>query len=158
MNRSDSKTRILRFLWGIIPWLMVVLILTFLVIMWGWIKEKHDLLAEAKKAAIKKEVKSVRVITLTLKPRRLEDRINLPAEVEPYEDLWIKAEVRGQVVKILVEEGQTVKKGQVLIQLDDRDYRTRLARIEASYKLAKMDYDRIAALAKKKVVAAARLD
>jgi membrane fusion protein (multidrug efflux system) len=158
MKRSDSKTRILRFLWGIIPWLIVALILAFLGIMWGRIKEKQDLLAEAKKAAMKKEVESVRVITLTLKPRRLEDKINLPAEVEPYEDLWIKAEVRGQVVKILVAEGQTIKEGQILIQLDDRDYRTRLARIEASYKLTKLDYDRIAALAKKKVVAAAKLD
>jgi membrane fusion protein (multidrug efflux system) len=158
MNRSDSKTRILRFLWGIIPWLMVALILAFLGIMWGRIKEKQDLLAEAKKAAMKKEVESVRVITLTLKPRSLEDKINLPAEVEPFQDLWVKAEVRGQVVKILVAEGQTIQEGQILIQLDDRDYRTRLARIEASYKLTKLDYDRIAALARKKVVAAAKLD
>lgn len=158
MNRSDSKTRILRFLWGIIPWLIIALILAFLGIMWGRIKEKQDLLAEAKKAAMKKEVQPVRVITLTLNPRRLEDKINLPAEVEPYEDLWIKAEVRGQVVKILVAEGQTIQEGQILIQLDDRDYRTRLARIEASYKLTKLDYDRIAALARKKVVAAAKLD
>jgi len=158
MNRSDSKTRILRFLWGIIPWLIIALILAFLGIMWGRIKEKQDLLAEAKKAAMKKEVQPVRVITLTLKPRRLEDKINLPAEVEPYEDLWVKAEVRGQVVKIHVAEGQTIQEGQILIQLDDRDYRTRLARIEASYKLTKLDYDRIAALARKKVVAAAKLD
>jgi membrane fusion protein (multidrug efflux system) len=158
MKRSDSRTRILRFLWGIIPWLIVALILAFLGIMWGRIKEKQDLLAEAKKAAMKKEVESVRVITLTLKPRRLEDKINLPAEVEPFEDLWVKAEVRGQVVKILVAEGQTIKEGQILIQLDDRDYRTRLARIEASYKLTKLDYDRISTLARKKVVAAAKLD
>ena len=158
MNRSDSKTRILRFLWGIIPWLMVALILVFIVIMGGWIKEKKVRLAEAKKAAMKKEVPAVKVITLTLKTRHLKDKINLPAEVAAYEDLWVKAEVRGQVVKILVDEGQTVKKGQIFIQLDDRDYRTRLARIEANYKLTKLDYDRIAALAKKKVVGAAKLD
>ena len=158
MNGSDSKTRVFRFLWGIIPWLMVVLILAFLWIMWDRIKEKNARLAEAKKSAMKKEVEPVRVITLTLKPRRLKDKINLPAEVEPYEDLWVKAEVRGQVVKILVEEGQTIQKGQILIQLDDRDYRTRLARIEASYKLTKLEYDRIATLAKRKVVAAAKLD
>lgn len=158
MNRSDSKTRILRFLWGIIPWLMVALILAFIVIMGGRIKEKKARLAEAKKAAMKKEVPAVKVITLTLKTRRLKDKINLPAEVAAYEDLWVKAEVRGQVVKILVEEGQAVEKGQTFIKLDDRDYRTRLARIEASYKLTRLDYDRIATLAKKKVVGAAKLD
>ena len=158
MNRSDSKTRALRFLWGIIPWMMVALIVVFIVIMGGRIKEEKARLEEAKKAAIKREVQPVQVITLTLKPRRLEDKINLPAQVEPYEDLWIKAEVCGQVVVVLVEEGQTVEKGQVLIQLDDRDYRTRLSRIDANYRLAKLDYDRTAALAKRKVTSMAKLD
>lgn len=158
MNRSNPKTRILRFFWGIIPWLMVALILTFIIIMGIRIKEEKARLEEAKKAAIKKEVQPVRVITLTLKPRLLEDKINLPAQVEPYEDLLVKAEVPGQVVTVLVEEGQVVEKGQVLIQLDDRDYQTRLSRIDANYRLAKLDYDRTAALAKRKVTSMAKLD
>lgn len=158
MNRSDSKTKALRFLWGVIPWMMVALIVVFIVIMGGRIKEEKARLEEAKKAAIKREVQPVQVITLTLKPRRLEDKINLPAQVEPYEDLWIKAEVLGQVVTVLVEEGQTVEKEQVLIQLDDRDYKTRLSRIDANYRLAKLDYDRTAALAKRKVTSMAKLD
>jgi RND family efflux transporter MFP subunit len=158
MNRSNSKIRILRFIWGVIPWMMVALIVVFIVIMGGRIKEEKARLEEAKKTAIKKEVQPVQVITLTLKPRRLEDKINLPAQVEPFEDLLVKAEVPGQVVTVLVEEGQTVEKGQVLIQLDDRDYRSRLARIEANYKLAKLNHDRISALVKKKIAAATKLD
>jgi len=158
MNSSNPKTKILRFLWGIIPWLMVAFILAFIVFMGSRIKEEKALLEETKKAAIKKEVQPVRVITLTLKPRRLEDKINLPAQVEPYEDLLVKAEVPGQVVTVLVEEGQTVEKGQILIQLDDRDYQTRLARIEANYQLAKLDYDRNAALFKRNVISIAKLD
>ncbi len=158
MKRADSKTRILRFLWGIIPWLMVLLIVVFIVIMAGRIREKSARIEEAKKAAIKKEVEPVQVITLTLKPQRLVDKIDLPAEVEPYENLWVKTEVAGQVVKLLVKEGQTVKKGQVLLKLDDRDYRARLAQIEANHKLAKVKYDRTAALVKKGVAAATELD
>ena len=158
MNRSNPKTRILRFFWSIIPWLMVALILAFIIIMGIRINKEKARLEEAKKAAIKKEVQPVRVITLTLKPRRLEDKINLPAQVEPYEDLLVKAEVPGQVVTVLVEEGQTVEKGQILIQLDDRDYQTRLARIEANYRLAKLDYNRNAALAKMKAISMAKLD
>lgn len=158
MKRADSKTRILRFLWGIIPWLMVLLIVVFIVIMAGRIREKSARIEEAKKAAIKKEVEPVQVITLTLKPQRLMDKIDLPAEVEPYENLWVKTEVAGQVVKVLVKEGQTVKKGQVLLKLDDRDYRARLAQIEANHKLAKVKYDRTAALVKKGVAAATELD
>ena len=158
MSKSNTKGKILRFIWGIIPWLMVGLIVVFIVNMGGRIKEKQTRLEEAKKAAIKKQVPAVRVITLTLKPRQLEDKINLPAQVEPYRDVWVKAEVPGQVVKVFVEEGQTVKKGQVLVKLDDRDYRWRVARIEANYELAKLNHDRTSALVKKKIAAATKLD
>ena len=158
MNKRDWKTRILRFIWGVIPWMMVALIVVFIVIMGIRIMDEKARLEEAKKAAMKKEVEPVSVITLSLKPRRLEDKINLPAQVEPYEDLWVKAEVPGQVIKVIVQEGQTVTNGQVIVQLDDRDYRTRLARIEANYQLAKLDYDRNAALVKKKVTSLAKLD
>lgn len=158
MSKSNTKGKILRFIWGIIPWLMVGLIVVFIVNMGGRIKEKQTRLEEAKKAAIKKQVPAVRVITLTLKPRQLEDKINLPAQVEPYRDVWVKAEVPGQVVKVFVEEGQTLKKGQVLVKLDDRDYQSRLARIEANYELAKLNHDRTSALVKKKIAAATKLD
>ena len=158
MDKSDSKTKILRFLWGIFPWLIVGLILGLIVILGGRIIEEQGRLAEAKKAAMKKEVPAVRVITLTLKPERLEDKISLPAEVEPSEDLWVKAEVKGQVVSIPAKEGRLVKKGQLLVRLDDRDYRSRLARIEANYRLAGQDNERMAALVEKNIAAESKLD
>jgi membrane fusion protein, multidrug efflux system len=158
MSKSDSKTKVLRFLWGIIPWLMVGLILGLIVFLGGRIIEEQDRRAEAKKAAVKKEVPAVRIITLTLKPERLEDKISLPAEVEPFEDLWVKSEVKGQVVDIPAKEGQSVEKGQLLVRLDDRDYRSRLARIEANFKLAKQDYGRMATLVKKNIAAESKLD
>ena len=158
MNRPDSKTKMLRYFWGMIPWVMVALMVLFIVTLGGRIKEQKVRLAEAKKAAMKKEVHAVRVITLTLEPLPIVDKINLPAEVEPYEDLWVKAEVSGQVINIMVKEGQRVKEGQVFVQLDDRDYRSRLARIEANYTLAKLEHDRVAALAKQKITAANKLD
>lgn len=158
MDKSDSKTKVLRFLWGIFPWLMVGLILGLIVILGGRIIEEQGRLAEAKKAAMKKEVPAVRVITLTLKPERLEDKISLPAEVEPLEDLWVKAEVKGQVVSIPAKEGRLVKKGQLLVRLDDRDYRSRLARIEANYRLARQDHERMVSLVKKNIAAESKLD
>jgi membrane fusion protein (multidrug efflux system) len=158
MDKSDSKTKVLRYLWGIFPWLMVGLILGLIVVLGGRIIEEQGRLAEAKKAAMKKEVPAVRVITLTLKPERLEDKISLPAEVEPFEDLWVKAEVKGQVVSIPAKEGQLIEKGQLLVRLDDRDYRSRLARIEANYRLARQDYERMAALVNKNIAAESKLD
>lgn len=158
MNASKRKVRLLRFLWGLIPWLLVGLIVAFIVVLGGRIKEKKIQLAEAKKEAIKKEVPAVRVITLTLEPGRLEDKISLPAEIEPYENLWVKAEVAGQVVAAGAEEGRTVAKGDLLVKLDERDYRFRLDRIEANYKHAKLEYERIAKLVSRRIAAQSRLD
>jgi membrane fusion protein (multidrug efflux system) len=158
MNRANRKTRMLRFIWGVIPWMLVALVAAFIVIMGARITEKKTNLEEAKKAALKKEVPAVRVITLTLKPRRLVDAINLPAEVEAYEEIWVKSEVPGQVMELRVKEGQIVEKGQVLLKLDDRDFRARLARIEANYSLAKLNYDRIKPLVTKKLAAPTKLD
>jgi len=158
MNKTERKTSLLRFIWGIIPWMIVVLVVIFIVILGTRIMHERARLEEAKKAALKQNIEPVSVITLTLKPRRLEDKINLPAVVEPYEDVWVKAEVSGQVVEVLVQEGEAVEKGQVLIQLDDRDYKARLSRIEANYQLAKLEYERTSALVRKKVMSPAELD
>ncbi len=158
MKESNKRGRLLRFVWGVIPWIMVALIMTFIVNMGGRIMEKKAALEESKKTALKKEVPAVRVITLTLGPRRLVDVINLPAQVEAYEDVLVKSEVPGQVVEVLVKEGQMVERGQVLMQLDDRDFRARLARIEANHRLARLNYDRTKALVKKKLAAPTKLD
>jgi membrane fusion protein (multidrug efflux system) len=158
MNETKRKTSLLRFIWGIIPWMIVMLIVIFIVILGTRIMHEKARLEEAKKTALKQNIEPVSVITLTLKPRRLEDKINLPAVVQPYEDVWVKAEVPGQVVEVLVQEGEAVEKGQVLIQLDDRDYKARLSRIEANYQLAKLEYERTSALVRKKVMSPAELD
>jgi len=158
MKSTKIKIKLLRFVWSTIPWLMVALIVAFLVTMGIRIKEKKADLEEETKAAIKQDVPAVRIITLTLTPRRLVDKINLPAQIDPYEELWVKAEVPGRVIEVLVKEGQMVKKGQILMKLDDRDYRTRLARIEANYKLAKLNHARTKTLVKKKIAATTKLD
>jgi membrane fusion protein (multidrug efflux system) len=158
MKATKRKHRILRWIWGIIPWMVVLAIVVVIVVLIGRVKEKKVQIEIAKKTAIKEEVPAVRVITLTLEPSRLEDKLTLPAEVEPRENLWVKAEVPGQVVEIMVEEGQIIQKGQVLVKLDDRDYRSRLARIQANYKLAKLDYERYVALSEQKIASQSKKD
>lgn len=148
----------MRFVWGLIPWLIVACICGFIFVLCGRVQDEKIRLEKAKQAAIKIDNAPVSVITLTLSPMRLVDKINLPGNVAPYEELWVKAEVGGQVMHIPVKEGQSVTKGQILVELDDRDYRLRLSRIEAAYKLAKLEYDRIAALDRKGITAANRMD
>lgn len=158
MKESKGKGRGLRFVWGMIPWVLVICLGVFVGSMFLKAREEKTRLEEAKKAAMKKEVPPVKVITLTLKTHRLEDKISLPAEVEPEEEVLVKAEVAGQVVNILAREGQRLKKGQVLVELDNRDYLSRLERIEANYRLAKRDYQRNETLIKSKATSRSRLD
>ena len=105
---KKGKNRLLRFFWGLFPWLIVILIILFSVYMGFRLKNEKARLEEAKIAAMEKEIPAVKVITLTLKPEELEDKLDLPAEVEPFEDILVKAEVPGKIVKVLIEEGQDV--------------------------------------------------
>ena len=52
--------------------------------------------------------------------------------VEPVASVQIRARTDGQIVEQLVQDGQTVKEGQVLFRLDDREVRAQLARDEAT--------------------------
>lgn len=52
-------------------------------------------------------------------------------KIEPREKVDIKSKVAGQVLEVLVEEGQQVQKGQLLLKLDPVDYAREAARAEA---------------------------
>lgn len=49
----------------------------------------------------------------------------------------IGVRVAGRIDRYFIEEGQTVRRGDPLVQLDDRDYRAAVARVEASLVLAR---------------------
>jgi membrane fusion protein (multidrug efflux system) len=157
-SKKDMNTKILRAVWGNLPWLVVIVLIITSLIIFQNVREEKDRIEEARKAAIKKNIPAVKVITLSLEAKRLEDKINLPATVEPYENLWVKTEVSGQVIDIPVKEGQIVEKGQLLVELDSRDYKARLEQVEANYKLALMDYERLSILAEKRIIAKTELD
>jgi membrane fusion protein (multidrug efflux system) len=157
-ENRNRKTRLLVGTWAVFPWFLVCLVLVFIVTTGRQIVEEQSRLAEAKKEAAHQVVSAVSVVTLIVEPKRLEDRITLPAEVKPFEELWVKAEVKGQVIDVKAEEGQRVRGDQGLVQLDPRDYRARLDRIEANHRLAILDHERIEALVNKKIAAESKLD
>jgi membrane fusion protein, multidrug efflux system len=158
MNETEStKTGVLKFIWGAFPWFIVIVLVLSLIILISGIKAKATRLEEENKASAKQTV-SVQVVTLTVEPREFAEKLDLPAAVESFETLWVKSEVSGQVMSIPVKEGQMVEKGQVLAELDNRDYTSRLERVEANYKLAVIEHDRMAELYKKNSAAANEMD
>lgn len=157
-EKSNVKTRALRVLWSLGPWLIVALFVLIIFNMGLLVKGKQKDLEVSRKAAMSETAPPVKVVTLAVENRRMKDEISLPGEVMPFEDLKVRAEVPGRVRRIRVAEGRTIKAGQVIMEIDDRDFRSRLSGIEANLKLAKLNHSRISALAKKNIVSPSRLD
>jgi membrane fusion protein, multidrug efflux system len=154
---STTKTKVLKFIWGVFPWLAVIILILSIIILGGNCNKKSARLLEEKKASVKDEV-SVQVVTLTLEPSQLEEKLSLPAAVESFENLWVKSETSGRVIKIMVKEGEMVRKGQVMVELDSRDYTSILERIEANHKLATIEHNRMTELYKRNIAAASEVD
>jgi len=75
--------------------------------------------------------------------------IILSAEFKPYQEIDLHAKVAGYLKFISVDIGDQVKKGQVIAKLDTPELTDDLSRYSAAYRDAKLDYDRISAVAKK---------
>jgi membrane fusion protein, multidrug efflux system len=85
--------------------------------------------------------------------------------VEPYQTVLVRSRVDGEVIKIDFKQGQMVKKGDVLVEIDPRPYQAALdqavakkAQDEASLKNAQLDLARYASLAKEDSVSRQRFD
>jgi RND family efflux transporter MFP subunit len=89
-----------------------------------------------------KKRKIVDVTTRRIIGKKFVDFIELPGEVIPFAVCHVASQVGGKIVKILVEEGESVKRGDLLAIIDDSDYRIRLDSAEARYELAKVQYER----------------
>lgn len=83
-----------------------------------------------------------------------------PGTVVPLEEVQLRAEVTGQVTKILFDEGQTVTKGQQLYKINPQVYQARygetqarVAEVKADYEQAKRDAERYTRLYEQDAIA-----
>lgn len=74
--------------------------------------------------------------------RDLSETLSLVGSLAPNETAQIRAEISGQVLAVLFDEGQQVKKGQVLLRIDDSELRAQLAQAEARFHLAELNLKR----------------
>jgi len=86
------------------------------------------------------------------------DRVVLPGTIEANKDVSVRAEVRGVLVDRPCEEGQQIKKGDLLAQLDGRDYKDAHEDAEAALALAKSTYERVCKLTETGAATEAELD
>jgi len=110
-------------------------------------KERQESLAGANNNNGGVKVKVCRVI-----PQKLTDILRIPGTVEAYEDIDLGARMGGAVEWIGPEEGDSVKKGEKILQLDVDEIKARLESVRTAYDLARQKYDRTKDLFEKKVV------
>lgn len=89
------------------------------------------------------------VKTIVISEDMAGDTRTFPAVVDAIQKADISFRVDGKVQKILVKEGDEVKKGQVLAELDPIDFEIRLNDRKANYATAKANYDRARELVEK---------
>jgi len=60
-------------------------------------------------------------------------RVRAPGKIEPKTQVKISADIPGKVIHLLVKEGDRVKRGQLMLQLDDTQYRANYNQARAAY-------------------------
>jgi membrane fusion protein (multidrug efflux system) len=84
----------------------------------------------------------VTVRTITATTREVIDTATLPADLLPLRQATLAAEVPGAVAAVHVEEGDDVDAGELLIEVDTRTLRQRLAEAEAVHRHRQARLDR----------------
>jgi HlyD family secretion protein len=77
------------------------------------------------------------VITEAIRPRDLEAVVSASGKIQPKRQVNITANRPGRVTRLAVEEGQRVKQGQFLLEIDPRSLEGQLQRGEASIAAAR---------------------
>lgn len=85
----------------------------------------------------------------TLTPEKLEEHIRAIGTFNADESADIRSEIPGRITVVSFTEGQQVKKGDVLLQIDDSIYRSELVQAEANLELSRLTYERTKELQKK---------
>jgi HlyD family secretion protein len=87
--------------------------------------------------------KGLTVTTDAIKTRDLEAVVSASGKIQPKRLVNISADTPGRVVDLAVNEGDRVKKGQFLLQIDPRSLRTRVDSGTASMQAAQMSLDQM---------------
>ena len=82
-------------------------------------------------AALAPAEQGTKVRMETVATRNLIETIKAPGKIEPHTKVEISAEVSARIEALPFREGEIVKKGEVVVKLDDRDLKAGLAATEA---------------------------
>ncbi len=111
----------------------------------------------------KKDVQELPVIELQQKDTLI--HTNYVTAIEAMRNVEIRAKVPGFLDKIYVDEGREVQKGQLLFQLNDKEYRialekarASLANMSAEARATELELERVRTLVNKKIISPTELE
>ena len=118
-----------------------------------------------KKEAKVTEEKVMNVKVLAAEMKSLRPFVETIGTMKPNEEVIVSSEVDGIVKNLRVNEGSSVSKGMVLVEINETDYRLEVIRAdaalrqaEASLANAKLEYERKASLYKEELVTKQQFD
>ena len=88
------------------------------------------------------EVRPVAVRVLPIAAGRVEDVLTVPGRLRPHEDVRLSAEAGGRIVSVSVDEGDRVRSGDVLLELDCRLWENAAKRARIELREAAKDKER----------------
>ncbi|OQX19549.1 MAG: hypothetical protein BWK80_36775 [Desulfobacteraceae bacterium IS3] len=157
-ERETSARKWLRRIWGALPSLFLTALIVVVVMLFGRIQSESKILEEQKKTQMRQKQPDVNVVTLELAPAPIRDRINLPGITQPWVKLDVLTEVSGKVAKKAVEEGNSVRKGDVIAVFDSRDYQNAYNSLKALYQAASATLTRLEKLHEGQLATRSQLD
>lgn len=110
-------------------------------------KEQDALLAkiaavDAQITLIDTSIKRINVTSYTLVPSYFAHYFEIYGNVESDQNIQVLPEVAGEIKTILVKEGDLVKKGQKLVQINDEIIAKNIAELQTAYSLANDVFNR----------------
>lgn len=72
----------------------------------------------------------------------ISETVEVPGSLLPFEETQIKAEVSGRIVKLNIEEGSSVKKGDLMVKLFDQDLQAQLRKLTVQLQIARKTVER----------------
>src|SRR5436309_10922262 len=90
-----------------------------------------------------KKENGLSVTTETIKARDLEAIVSASGKIQPKRLVNISADTSGRVVELAVNEGDRIRKGQFLLQIDPKSLRTRVDSNSASLRTAELSLEQL---------------
>ena len=123
-------------------WIIAVLLLLAALGGRGFIKSRQAAAsAPASAAAEAPPLQFLASDLLTVTPRDLRQTLSASGSLRAVSQASVRARVAGEVREVLVREGEQVSAGQVLVRMDESDYRARLAQSQAALVAARGQLD-----------------